>query len=215
MEVLVARTHAALDKKDAEEERRRDTRLVEIATAVKLVMEAALKEADRGLTSCRLDFVSHSRLLQPSTLYVGYMDDCSFKNGIAEGMRAYGFTRTGSNEAINNRSTVSVVKFNTPHSKTGGTKGVRITLTWEVPKRKADAPPKNTPSVSNVDLHCPICMEDTPANVLVPCGHHTCKECVAKIDKTDLHPQRCSLCNAVFYKTQLVFADSDRKRKFR
>lgn len=214
MEALVARTHAALDQKDAQEKQRRNVRLTEIARAVTLIMEAALKEADRGLTTCRMDFVSYNRLLQPSALYVGYVDDASFKKGIAQGMQAYGFARKGTNGEINNRSIVDVVKFSNPHSKTGKTKGVRITLTWDVPKRNADAPPENNPSESNIYLHCPICMEDTPANVLVPCGHHTCKECVAKISKTNSHLQRCSLCNAAFYKTQLVFADSNRKRKF-
>lgn len=208
----MSRTHAALDKIDAEEERRRGARLAEIAMAVKLIMEAAFKEADRGFSCCKMDFVSHNPLLQTSALYVGYVDDDGFKKGIAQGMAAYGFVTKGTNGHIANSSTVEVVKFSNAQSRFGRTKGVRITLKWVVPKRKANAPLKINPSVSNVYLHCPICMEYTPANVLVPCGHHTCKECVAKLDKIDSRTQRCSLCNAVFYKTQLVFADSKRKR---
>lgn len=55
---------------------------------------------------------------------------------------------------------------------------------------------------SNVSFQCPVCLETTPANVLIPCGHHVCVEC-----RRQLNSPTCPTCKRRSIGSQAVFAN--------
>tara|TARA_B100001057_G_scaffold336995_1_gene337825 strand:+ start:916 stop:1602 length:687 start_codon:yes stop_codon:yes gene_type:complete len=224
MEALLARTQAGIDKRNAAEQQRKHALDEARVQAVKLIVDAVGREADRGNVLCKVQFHTNHPLLQPSSVYAGYYEDYAFKNSIKEAMEDYGFHKDNASVCATKRrgGVIDIDKFNAPNAKTGITRGLRIRLDWWVApdnpmarKNKPKNPPKAPPSESNFDLHCPVCMEDTPANVLVPCGHHVCKACVGKLHLNDsdvgIHVKNCPVCNSAFHRTQLVFADRKRK----
>lgn len=217
MEDLVARTQAAHDRARVAEQQRSGAFKKVIVHAVKVAIQAAGQEADKGKQGCRVSFHTDHPLLQPSSVYDGYYNDSSFTSGIMTAMADYGFFEERYGRVEKRRGgTIVVVKYTNAKAKPGQTVGLRIILNWSVGVGKKE-PPKPPPSESNVNLHCPVCMEDTPANVLVPCGHHVCKACTGKLrqgnlrQSADVHVPCCPVCSAAFHRTQLVFGDRKRK----
>ena len=203
----MARTNAANDRKEAAKREREAAFEEAKVQAVHLALTAAGKAADKGATSCKVQYVTDHPLLQPSGIYAGYYEDFTFKGGIARAMRDYGFEEKS-------RDRVLVTKFGYK-VRLGQKRGVSIQLDWSYSMRQNLKEKKGAqglpPSESNLKLHCPVCMEDTLANVLVPCGHHVCNVCVGKMRAASgRRVECCPICKAYFHRTQLVF--SDRKR---
>lgn len=220
MEDLVARTLAGIDKKRAKEQQRNCLLDEAKVHAVKLAMDTARREADMGKASCRVVFQTNEPLLQTSPdVYCGYDIDISFITSIYSKMTGYRFYRDAATAAIEDGGIVIVRRHaNFKGKEIASLDGISISLDWSRCVKDTKAQDKNTkapPSKSNFDLHCPVCMEDTPANVLVPCGHHVCKVCVGKLHLNDsdvgIHVKNCPVCNSAFHRTQLVFADRKRK----
>ena len=73
---------------------------------------------------------------------------------------------------------------------------VCIKVSWPRGKKEEVRMP-----VSNVNFECPICYDDKPANILMPCGHHVCTNCGKWTGK------RCPMCKTMVKGEQSVFSN--------
>jgi hypothetical protein len=67
-------------------------------------------------------------------------------------------------------------------------------------------------SRTNVDLHCPICLEEKDLRDIrgTECGHHMCRECLVELATTrSRNPVRCPMCRTNFVKPIRVKAYAD------
>ena len=164
--------------------------------------DALCNAANNGLLSVGYQYDTdetsqHIRLATGRTKYdrdtSRIRDDAQFHDMVIQGLKM-------SDKSIVEVTIVDVT--NAPPTR------VTVFVTWKDDEVDTNSHDKGNHRISNVQHSCPICMEETPANILVPCGHHVCVGCAETSRSTTLTnttSHTCPTCRMSVWLTQPVF----------
>jgi len=166
--------------------------------AVCLAVRAAARAAARkGETTVLVHWTPTDKALLAGPSYTGVAKDAEFQKGVAN-MLISDFGACDSTRVTPRLKGVKLrVMFNADF--------ITVHMYWGV---AAGTTKSVAPSVSNVSFECPVCLEDKPANILVPCGHHTCALCVSRIQSGPgpTYTKCCPVCKSSIALERAVYA---------
>ena len=194
--------HLARAFQDAKEKRKGAIR--DATVTVCLVVRAAARVAARnGETSVKVNWTPTDQTLLSGPSYTGIAKDDDFRKGV-DAMLVHDFGAS--------MSTRTKARAKTKSDAYNADDFITVHMLWNV---AASTTQLAAPQISNVSFECPVCLEDKPANILVPCGHHACGRCVSRIRMgSDTIPKCCPVCKSAIALERVVYATmSKRKRK--
>lgn len=166
-----------------------------IERAVNRVMRLATTAAKRGESTVSHDYYTHSN--EETGGYAGVPAPGSIPRGPSIVLHGNTEFQERVRALLVAKDPSLSVRFAPIERRFSAKTSLRITVEWATTEAPSALLRKRARS-SNVALTCPICLEDTPANVVVPCGHHVCEACVPSI-------QRCPVCRGRVGAVQPVF----------
>lgn len=183
----------------------RDSALWSATVDACLAVEREAKaRATCGETSIVFHWTSTNKTLLSGTTYVGIAKDAEFRKGILSMLVAdFGAPR----------QTTRVLPRARKRSATYRAEDfITVRMTWKSPLNRNVQEGSTSKAVSNVFFECPVCLENTRANILVPCGHHTCAPCVGKIMEFST-TKWCPTCKSPIARERTVYASTSKRER--
>jgi hypothetical protein len=180
---------------DAKEKKKGALRDATVAACL-AVRAAARAAAINGARYVSVHWTPTDKALLAGPSYTGVAKDADFREGVRN-MLISDFGARDSTQVNPRTKTKSVALRNADF--------ITVYMNWGIAAgtTKSVAPP-----VSNVSFECPVCLEDKPANILVPCGHHTCALCVSRIQSGPgpTYTKCCPVCKSSIALERAVYA---------
>jgi len=180
---------------DAKEKKKGALRDATVAACL-AVRAAARAAAINGARNVSVHWTPTDKALLAGPSYTGVAKDADFRKGVRN-MLISDFGARDSTQVNPRIKTKSVAPRNADF--------ITVYMNWGIAAgtTKSVAPP-----VSNVSFECPVCLEDKPANILVPCGHHACRPCVSRIQPgpPPTYTKCCPVCKSSIALERAVYA---------
>jgi hypothetical protein len=199
-------THVRRLEMDAERAKRDSVYCKEVVLVLNAAKREARSAAADGKLNARFRWTSFE--LQATPNYPGINTDSHFAVMLQEQLNlSFGYSKEGGKKYATIDGTYKDPKKNKRWRKND----IWIDISW--PPLNPESIPASVPKpVSNVVFECPVCFETTPANILAPCGHHTCKPCFNKMQKQDV-VKHCAVCKTPVAQEQQIFADRESSKR--